>query len=122
MDIDHNEFGNGRIIIILACAVIIIAGMREASPIIVPFFLSIFIAIMCGRPFSWMRRKGVPAFLGIFIIIAVIFGVIFGVGAYIGASVSDFLQQLPLYQKRIHILMIMIIQWLRTFHISYLRG
>lgn len=117
MDIDQNEFGNGRIIIILACAVIIIAGMRAASPIIVPFLLSIFIAIMCGRPFSWMRRKGVPSFLGIFIIIVIIFGVIFGVGAYISASVSDFLQQLPLYQKRIHILMIMIIKWLRTFNI-----
>jgi AI-2 transport protein TqsA len=117
MDIDQNEFGNGRIIIILACAVIIIAGMRAASPIIVPFLLSIFIAIMCGRPFSWMRRKGVPTSLGIFIIFVVIFGVIFGVGAYIGSSVSDFLQQLPLYQKRIHILMIMIIKWLRTLHI-----
>ena len=117
MDIDHKEFGNGRIIIILACAVIIIAGMRAASSIIVPFLLSIFIAIMCSRPFSWMRRKGVPASLGILIIFVVIFGIIFGVGAYIGASVSDFLQQLPLYQKRIHDLMIMIIKWLRTFNI-----
>ena len=117
MVVDLKETGNARIIVILACIVILIAGAREASSIIVPFLLSLFIAVMCGVPFNWMRKKGVPAFIAIPIIIAVIFGAAFGVGAYIGASVNDFLQQLPLYQKRINDLMVMIIKWLRGYHI-----
>jgi len=117
MHIDLKEYGNGRIIIILACLVIFIAGIREASSIIVPFLLSMFIAVMCSGPFKWMRSKRFPAFLAISIIVLIIFGAVFGVGAYIGASVSDFLQQLPLYQKRIHLLMVMIIKWLRTLNI-----
>lgn len=117
MNVDLKEYGKGRLFIILACIVILIAGIREASSIIVPFLLSIFIAIMCSGPFKWMRKRGFPAFIAITIIVLIIIGIIFGVGAYIGASVSDFLQQLPLYQKRIHLLMVMIIKWLRTFNI-----
>jgi predicted PurR-regulated permease PerM len=114
---DLREFGEGRVVIILACIVVVIAGMREAASIIVPFLLSIFIAIMCSGMFSWMRRKRVPAFLAISFIIVMIFGAIFGLGAYIGASVNDFIQQLPLYEKRLHDLIIMLIKWLRGFHI-----
>ncbi len=117
MNIDLNEYGIGMIVVILACIVVLIAGMREASTIIVPFLLSVFIAVMCSGPFKWMRKKRFPAFIAISIIVLVIFGIIFGVGAYIGASVSEFLQQLPLYQKRIHLLMVMIIKWLGTFQI-----
>ncbi len=117
MGVDLKETGEGSIIIILACIVIVIAGLREASSIIVPFLLSIFIAIMCSGMFSWMREKGIPAFLTISIIILIIFGAIFGMGAYIGASVSDFIQQLPFYQKRIHDLMVLVIKWLRGYHI-----
>lgn len=106
-----------RFLITLACIVIIIAGMREASSILVPFLLSVFIAVMCGVPFAWMRGKRIPTFLAISIIIVGIFGLAFGLGAYIASSANDFFQQLPLYQKRIHILTIMIIKWLRTFHI-----
>jgi predicted PurR-regulated permease PerM len=118
MGVDLKETGEGgRIVIILACIVIVIAGLREASSIIVPFLLSLFIAIMCGGLFTWMRKKGIPAFLAISIIIVIIFGAIFGMGAYIGASVSDFIQQLPFYQQRIHDLMAVVIKWLRGFHI-----
>jgi AI-2 transport protein TqsA len=117
MDPEVNDGSQSRFLIILACIVIVIAGMREASSIIVPFLLSVFIAVMCGVPFSWMRLKRIPAFLAISIIVVVIFGLVFGMGAYIASSADDFFQQLPLYQKRIHLLMVMIIKWLRTFHI-----
>lgn len=117
MDALLKERSYHRVLLSIACLVIIIAGMREASAIIVPFLLSIFIAIMCGLPFNWMRNRGVPSFIAIFIIIAVIVGMVFGMGAYIASSVDDFLQQLPLYQKRIHVLLVMIIKWLRHFRI-----
>jgi predicted PurR-regulated permease PerM len=120
MDTELKESRDNRILVSLACIVIVIAGMREASSILVPFLLSVFIAVMCAGPFSWMRSKGIPAVIAILLIIAVILGAMFGVGAYIGASVSDFSQQLPVYQERIHDLLITVIIWLRSFgiHVS----
>lgn len=117
MGTEIKEGSQSRFFITLACIVIIIAGMREASCIIVPVLLSVFLAVMCGVPFSWMREKRVPAFLAIFIIIVVISGIVFGMGAYIVSAASDFFEQLPLYQKRVHLLTVAIIKWLRTFHI-----
>jgi AI-2 transport protein TqsA len=117
MGTEIKEGGQSRLLLNLACIMIVIAGLHEASSIVVPFLLSVFIAVMCGVPFSWMRGKHIPAFLAISIIIAVIFGIVFGLGAYIASSVSDFIHQLPLYQKRIHMLVGMLIKWLRTFHI-----
>jgi AI-2 transport protein TqsA len=117
MDALHKERNYPRVLLSLACLVIIIAGMREASAIIVPFLLSVFIAVMCGLPFSWMRKRGVPSFIAIFAIFSVIAGIVFGLGAYIAASMNDFIVQLPLYQKRIHLLMVMLIKWLRHFRI-----
>jgi predicted PurR-regulated permease PerM len=117
MDVLLKESKYPRVLLSLACLVIIIAGMREASTIIVPFLLSIFIAVMCGLPFSWMRKRGVPSFIAIFAIFSVIAGVVFGIGAYLAASMNEFLLQLPLYQKRIHLLIVMLIKWLRHFRI-----
>lgn len=104
--------------IITACFVIIIAGMKAASSIIVPFLLSIFIAVMCGGPFSWMRKKRVPSVLAIVIIITCIVGILLGLGAYIGASVNNFLREIPQYQARIQDEFISFIFWLRGFGIN----
>lgn len=105
--------------IIAACIVVIIAGMKAASGIIVPFLLSIFIAVICGGPFSWLIRKsGVPSVLAVVIIIACVIAVLLGLGAYMGASVNSFLLEIPQYQTRIEDEFIRFIFWLRGFGIN----
>ena len=54
-----------RFLIVAACFVIVVAGMRAASSILVPFLLSMFIAIICAPPLFWMQRKGVPNALAV---------------------------------------------------------
>jgi len=60
----------------LASFIIIVAGMRAAAPLIVPFLLSAFIAIICIPPLLWLQSKKVPQFLSVIIIVIAI--VIFG--------------------------------------------
>jgi len=52
-----------------ACFVIIIAGMRAAANILVPFFLAVFIAIIFTPPLFWMQRKKIPTVIAIILII-----------------------------------------------------
>jgi len=115
MDLPKDEPGRLSYLIVAACFVVIIAGMKSASGIIVPFLLSIFIAVMCSGPFSWLRRKGVPASLAVLLIVAGMVAILFGLGAYIGASVSDFSQEIPSYQVRLEEELINLIAWLGTF-------
>ena len=49
-----------RPLVILAGSIIVVAGMKAASSLRVPFFLAVFIAVICTPPLFWLQRKGVP--------------------------------------------------------------
>ena len=58
-----------RYLILSACFVIIVAGIRSAEPIVVPFLLSVFIAVICTSPLFWLKRKGVPTGIAVMIVL-----------------------------------------------------
>jgi AI-2 transport protein TqsA len=90
-----------RILLGLAAFVVIIAGMRAAAEILVPFLLAAFIAIIAAPPMFWLERRKVPTALAIIIVILTVLGCTALLGALIGTSVNDFTQQLPDYQLRL---------------------
>jgi predicted PurR-regulated permease PerM len=45
--------------LILASFIAVVAGMKVASFILIPFFLAVFIAVICTPPLFWLQRKGV---------------------------------------------------------------
>ena len=89
------------VLLSIAACVIIIAGMRAAATILVPFLLSAFIAIIAAPPMFWLQRHKVPAGLAILIIIIAIIGLTVLLMTFIGNSVNDFSIALPDYQGRI---------------------
>ena len=99
-------------LLILASFVIVVAGMKAASPILVPFLLAVFIAVICAPPLFWLQRKGVPKVLAlVLILVAILFvGALFGV--LIGSSLNNFLSSLPGYQDRLSIYIASILSWL----------
>ena len=44
----------------LAAVVVVIAGIRAASPIVVPFLLSLFIAVISSPFMVWLKARGLP--------------------------------------------------------------
>jgi predicted PurR-regulated permease PerM len=88
-------------LLILASFIIVVAGMKAASDILVPFFLAVFIAIICAPPLFWLQRKGVPklAALALILVAILIVGLLFA--ALIVPSLNDFLISLPDYQERL---------------------
>ena len=87
--------------LILAAFVIIVAGMKVASPLIVPILLSIFIATISAPPLLWLERKGLPTFLALLVVIAVILGAGLLLVTLVGASLAEFQIQLPVYEQRL---------------------
>ncbi|MBN1570476.1 MAG: AI-2E family transporter [Acidobacteria bacterium] len=101
------------VILILAGFIIVVAGMKAASSILVPFFLAIFIAVICTPPLFWMQHKGVPKVLALAFILAAILISGFLFGALIGPSLNDFLRSLPDHQERLSSRLAASISWLR---------
>ncbi|WP_394179497.1 AI-2E family transporter [Marinomonas posidonica] len=83
-----------------AAFIIIIAGLKAASQIVVPFMLSVFIAIICAPAMSSLRQRKVPTWLSI---VLVVFLILIGIGSIallVGASLDSFSSQLPNYKQR----------------------
>ncbi|VAX06912.1 Uncharacterized UPF0118 membrane protein [hydrothermal vent metagenome] len=90
------------LLIALAALVVIIAGMRAIVPILVPFLLSVFIAVACRSPMSWLTRHKVPASLAVLIVITGLMIAFFLTALFVGSSLSDFTRTLPQYQDKLH--------------------
>ena len=85
----------------VACFVVIVAGLRAASGILVPFLLSVFIAIILTPPLFWLQKKGISRILAIALIILVLLGIGVIMGRFIGESVTGFTTSLPIYHQRL---------------------
>src|SRR3989304_300455 len=101
------------VLLILASFIIVVAGMKAASSILVPFFLAVFIAVLCTPPLFWLQHKGVPKVLALVLILVAILVVGLLFGALIGPSLNDFLNSLPEYQERLSTYIAASISWLR---------
>jgi len=105
-------------LIVAACLVVIIAGMRAAQSLLVPFLLSIFVSIICGPMLVWLREKGLSAGLALLAVIMAVLasGALFAV--LVGSSVHDFSQSLPFYQERLAEKMAALAKFLNGFGIE----
>ncbi len=82
-----------------ACFIVIVAGMRSAGDILVPFFLSVFIAIIFTPPLFWMQKKGIPSIVAIVFIITCLVAIFYLIARFVGTSVNDFTNALPEYRQ-----------------------
>lgn len=89
------------ILLNLAAFVVIIAGIKAAASIIIPFLLAAFLATIMSPLLFWLRDRKVPSGIAILMLIMMLLGIEIGVGALIGTSFKDFSQNLPFYQQRI---------------------
>ncbi len=90
-----------RFLILAACFVVIVAGMRQAEQLLVPFLLSLFIAVISSPPLVWLKQRGVPNGLAIVFIIALVVVAGMVVGIVVGSSISSFKSEMPYYQARL---------------------
>lgn len=88
-----------KFMIIVASFVIIVAGMRAAASLLVPFLLAIFLAVISISPLFWLRRIGLPRPVAVIFVAAGILGLGFLVSVFIGNALKDFTASLPDYQK-----------------------
>ena len=95
-----------------AAFVVVVAGMRAAEAIIVPFLLSVFIAIISAPPLFWLEHRGLPRLLAMLCVIVLIIATTIGITALIGNSINDFSRDLPLYKDRINDQAIALISWI----------
>ena len=108
----RTESTGASLLLTLAALIIIIAGVKTAQALLVPFLLAFFISIICAGPFFWLQQHKVPAPVALLIVIITIMLGGLGVITLIGTSVNDFTNELPVYQEQLRVHTIALIDWL----------
>ena len=84
-----------------AAFVVVVAGVKAAEAIMVPFLLAVFIATTAATPVFWLHRRRVPFALAIAAVAVGLIVALVGVGALVAEAARGFLAQMPFYQERL---------------------
>ncbi|MEA2110841.1 MAG: AI-2E family transporter [Campylobacterota bacterium] len=91
----------GYIFMVMASVVIVLAGIKLAAVIVVPFLLSVFLAIILAPLFEWLKSLGLPDVLAIVMVMSVLVVLMSAITVLVGNSVQDFSSNLPLYEAKL---------------------
>lgn len=105
-------------LVVFAALVVIVAGLKAAQPLVVPFLLAVFIATIAATPVFWLERHRVPAWLAILMVMLGIIVAVMAVGALAAQSAGEFTARLPFYQERLASLVRQLVAELEPFGIE----
>lgn len=85
----------------MASVIVIIAGVKAASIILVPFLLSVFIAIAVSPLINWSSKYKIPRWLSITMVVMLIVIIGFMLAGLITQSMAEFRVNLPTYKEQL---------------------
>ncbi len=108
----HSFSPASRALIVAAAVIIIIAGMRQSAPLIVPFLLSVFIAVISFPLMCKFQQIGFSKALSLTLVMLLVMSIGVGLTLLIGSSLTDFSRMVPEYQQKISAEWADVLQWL----------
>ena len=118
MEVNKQSATGLPLLLAVASFIIVIAGMKAAVNIVVPFLLSMFLAIIGAPPLFWLERRGFPRWLALLTVVLVIAGVISVFSITVASTIGGFSTNLPAYQERLQQLVAGLFAWLTGIGIN----
>jgi len=87
--------------VIAASFVIVVAGLKAASNLVVIFLMALFLTAVSLSPFLWLRKKKFPNVLALLIVILGILVVLFAFGLLLNTTIGGFSERVPFYEDKI---------------------
>jgi predicted PurR-regulated permease PerM len=88
-------------ILILAGVAVLLALLRNAADIIVPFLLSLLIATIAATPINWLKQRGLSTLVSVLLVVLAIIVVLSMLTLIMGNTAAQFNEALPVYQARL---------------------
>jgi AI-2 transport protein TqsA len=98
--------------------VIVVAGMRAAAGILVPFLLAAFVAVICAPLYQAMTRRRVPASLAILGIVLVMLAAVLVMAGVMERAINGISGSLPQYQAALFAQLDALWRWLEGYGID----
>ena len=111
----ENRSANGGLLMSLAALIVVVAGLKAASTLVVPLLMALFLAVICSPPLHKLQSRGVPSGLALLIVLLGIIVVATGLLFFVGNSVNQFTDNLPFYQQQLQERLAGLVAWLGGF-------
>ena len=99
-DIQNTDTG-ARVLLIIASLVIVIAGLKTASGVLLPILIAVFLSMISLPLLNWLQRMRFPKWLAVLITIFVAIGVLVAVAVLVGGSIQEFTREAPKYRAKV---------------------
>lgn len=93
--------GLSGILIAMAAAIVLFAGIQAASPILGPFILSVYLTLIFGTLLHWFEKKGLSTRLALILTLIIFFAIIAVFMVVIAGSFIQLLSDLPGYLEKL---------------------
>lgn len=117
MELPRATSGVAKTLFTLASLVIIMAGIKTASSILIPFLLSIFIAIICNPLINRAEQYKIPKSIAVVLVIAIFVGIGLTIAGLLGNSLNELSALMPEYRQQLTLKFSGVISRLADFNI-----
>jgi AI-2 transport protein TqsA len=95
----RNAFG--RVLLVLAATVVVLAGIRLGAPILNPILFAVVFALLFSPVYSWLKRRGLPTPLALLIMLVGLTIILVGLFGFLSVSIGRFIGRLDLYAAQL---------------------
>ena len=88
-----------RALLAAASAVVVIAGLKAASPVILPLLLALFLTFVSLPGLRWLMRRGLRPAFAVLVTVLFVFALLSGLGLLIRGTIAEFTQVAPGYTE-----------------------
>lgn len=107
-----------RMLLVMACFVVVIAGMKAAASLVLPFLIAIFLAMISLPLLNWLQDRRFPAPLAVSLTISASLLVLGGIAVLVGGSIRGFAEEAPKYKERLELMSQGLLQSLQSYGIN----
>jgi len=108
----------GYYLIVFASIIIVIAGIKSASAIIIPFLLSLFLAIILQPTYSFFIRYKVPEIISLMIVLSTFLFLGLFVAKIVSSSLHSFNANIDQYSQKLIVYYNLIVNFLQSLGLS----
>ena len=91
----------GRVLLVLAATVVVLAGMRLGAPILNPILFAVVFALLFSPVYSWLKRRGLPTPLALLIMLVGLTFILVGLFSFLSVSIGRFSGRLDFYATQL---------------------
>src|SRR5918995_6662912 len=90
-----------RVLLVLAAAIVVVAGMRLGAPILTPVLIALVLSLIFSPIYSWLKRRGLPAPLALLIMLVALSILFVALFAFLSVSIGKFTGRLAFYTAQL---------------------